>query len=131
MNWLTKAMGGAQKAAYDIRNAGPGTPIATNVKIYVGPPRDMPLDQLLMRRARLAEVLPQYRDKEKSIVRKQRAHLEHALNGSRGKRAQEAAKWMLDDVQRRAEERSAEIEVRLRLFDERIRAAAIAAGVVL
>lgn len=131
MNWFQKLLGGPEQAANIVRNAGPGVAVPTKIKVYVGPARDMPLQQLLERRRRLAEVLPQYRDKEKSIFRKQRAHLVHALDGSQGKRAQDAANWMLEDVQKRAEERTAEIEQRIKIYDERIRTAAKDAGVVL
>lgn len=127
--FLARAFGGADEASYRIRNAGPGVAVPTKISVYDGPPRDMPLDHLVIRRKRLAEILVQYKARPDTLVRKQSAHLAHALSGDHGMKAKEAAEWMIGDIRRRADERVAEVEHRLKLFDARIAEALKNAGV--
>jgi hypothetical protein len=129
MGFFAKVFGSKEAAEYKVRNAGPGVPIDTRISVYVGPPRDMPLDQLVARRKRLAEVIPQYEVKPDVIVRKQAARYRAALAGEQGSKAKAAAEWLMADLRDRAESKITELKARLRIYDERIKAAMADAGV--
>jgi len=129
MNFLQKVFGGKQEASYKIRNAGPGVPIETRIRVYDGPPRDMPIDQMVERRKRLAEILPQFKAKKSVLIRKQSAHYAAALSGAQGAGAKSSAEWLMSDIGNRADARVADLEQRIKIFDQRIKAALANAGV--
>lgn len=76
---------------YRARQHDPGRAIVTPAKLYVGPPLDMTLDDLVTRRKRLLDVLPQFERKIARAVRKYGPEAAGALERKRDELRQQLA----------------------------------------
>lgn len=122
MGLFARIFGGKERGVSLVENAGPGVAIPTKINAIVSIPRDMPIDDLVKRRNRLLEVIPQLKHRAPVLRRKLAAKYAAALNGDHGSQAREAAHWLLRDAERRQEQQLAEHESRLRLYEETIAA---------